>query len=249
MRLNINWNIFSGKSRINRYRLGVVFNPKEMVFALTEHDPINGDGIIDFQKIQFPENSNSSDLELASHIKYALKKFLKNRKNVEIWTSIQSNKIETKIFEIPVVKKSLLSNAAIWGIKKHSTMDPLETIYDYRVIGKVEDAGVEKYNIQAYAAPKSEVRRIQEIFKSAGFPLAGISVATFGVQNILKSRVKDARKKNLCVFFVGRGWSRIDIYVNGVLMISRDVKTGFNSFLDAIREKIKDGYLKKMWEL
>lgn len=246
MRLNKNRNIFSGKNRSNRYRLGVVFSSREMVFVLAEHSAVEGDGIIDFQKVPLPGNETLTETKLVLLLKKALKEFLKDRKGVEIWTSIQSNKVETKIFEIPAVKRNKISNAAVWGIKKHIDMDPLETIYDFRVIGKVENEGEEKYKIQGYAAPQTEVRKLQGIFRQAGYPLTGISVAAFGIQNILKSRVENARNKNLCVFFVGRNWSRIDIYVGGILTISRDIKTGFNSLLDAIRQKIQEGYLKKL---
>lgn len=236
---------FSKRSQKNQFRLGVVFSTKEMIFVLAERSPIEGDGIVDFQKVPLPKK-DMEETELVALVKFSLKKFLKDRKNVEIWTSVQSNKVETKIFEIPAVKKSLIANAAIWGIKKNTEMDPLETLFDYRVIEKIEGENGGKYRIQGYAAPKKEIWRVQDIFKSAGFPLTGITVATFGIQNILKRRVKDARNKNLCVFFVGRDWSRIDIYVGGVLTLSRDIKTGFNSLLEAIQHKIKDGYLTKL---
>jgi len=89
----------------------------------------------------------------------------------------------------------------------------------------------------AYSAPKQEVDELVDIFSKSGYPLTGISIVPFALQNLFRTQwLKDG--KNVCSLFVGADWSRIAVFSNGSLVLSRGIKAGIKSMVEAIREEI-----------
>jgi len=89
--------------------------------------------------------------------------------------------------------------------------------------------------------PKEEILRLENIFSKSGYPLTGITIISFVLQNLLRSNWIDTKGKNLCNLYIGRDWSRIDIFANGNLVLSRGIKAGIKSMVETIRETMYKG--------
>ncbi len=60
----------------------------------------------------------------------------------------------------------------------------------------------------------------------------------FAVQNLLRAHWINPEVKNLCNLFIGTDWSRIAVFSEGNLVLSRDIKAGVISMVEAIREAL-----------
>ena len=74
--------------------------------------------------------------------------------------------------------------------------------------------------------------------RKIGFPLTGISIIPFALQNLFRTDVVDTLGKDICSLFIGRDWSRIVIYSNGNLVLSRGIKAGIRSMIEAVAQEI-----------
>ena len=111
-------------------------------------------------------------------------------------------------------------------------------IFDFDILGDIIEDGVNKIEVMAYVAPKQEVVQQKNLFAKIGFPVTGITIVPFGIQNLLRTNVIDAREELVCSLFIGRDWSRIVIYSRGNLILSRGIKAGISSMIDAVAQEL-----------
>lgn len=169
--------------------------------------------------------------------KSALATFCDASGKFEIWSAISSANVETRYLRIPRVPKKQISNAVYWTYKKDVAFSEQSEVFDYDVLGDILEDGVPKMEVMAYSAPKQEIEELKNIFTKSGYPLSGISIIPFILQNLFRTQwVKDG--KNVCTLFVGSDWSRIAIFSNDNLVLSRDIKAGIKSMIEALREEI-----------
>jgi Tfp pilus assembly PilM family ATPase len=93
----------------------------------------------------------------------------------------------------------------------------------------------------SYAAPKREISQLKHIFSKSGYPLTGISIVPFALQNLVRSQWIETEGENTCTLFIGSDWSRIAIFSKGNLVLSRDIKAGIRSMIASISEKADNG--------
>lgn len=111
-------------------------------------------------------------------------------------------------------------------------------IFDFLVVETAYADGEQKKNVIAYTAPKNDINNTRDIFKKAGWPLKGISIVPFAIQNLLRAGWISSSGKNVCTLFIGRDWSRIAIFSKTHLILSRDIKAGARSMVQAILETL-----------
>jgi Tfp pilus assembly PilM family ATPase len=133
-----------------------------------------------------------------------------------------------------------IANAVYWSHKRVAPHNEKESVFDYEILGETKDGGASKLEVISFTAPKREVQNLKEIFSKSGFPLAGIAIVPFGVQNLLRTHWIDSRVKNLSSLYIGRDWSRIDIFSGGNLVMSRGIKAGIKTMGAAIRGELDD---------
>ena len=69
--------------------------------------------------------------------------------------------------------------------------------------------------------------------------MTGLSLSPFAIQNMLRAGLIRTDGKTVSALFVGREWSRIDIFSSDNLVLARWIKTGINSMIEGIMEKVK----------
>jgi len=151
-----------------------------------------------------------------------------------------SEGIEIRNILIPRVPKRQIANVVFWSLKKEVPFDENNSVFDFEILGEVEKEGVSRTSVLAWAVPEREVLQLKAIFNRSGFPLTGLSLSPFAIQNIVRTILNESDGKNVSTLFVGRDWSRIDIFSSGNLVLVRWIKTGINSMIQGIIEKIKE---------
>lgn len=221
--------------------VGVDIDHSDLKLAAISSSSGKNDGLLGYLTVPFPSGISKESPQFQQFLGSSLKKFLASSKKTKIWSAIPSSMVEMRLLKIPKVPKKQISNATFWTYKKEVPFDEKEVIFDFEVLGNVYDEGVEKIGVMAYTASKQAVENLKAVFTKSGFPLAGISILSFGLQNIFKKGWIETKGKGVCSLYVGRDWSRIDIFsANGNLALSREIKTGINSMIDSIREGMSE---------
>jgi Tfp pilus assembly PilM family ATPase len=152
--------------------------------------------------------------------------------------------VETRYLKIPKTSQNQIANSAFWSYQKHSPFKEKETIFDFDTLGETEEGGVKKIAVMAYAAPRQVVEEFQNLFAQAGFPLAGISIVPFAFQTLLRCNRVPAHGVAVSSLYIGRDWSRIDIFSEGNLLLSRGIKAGIRTMVEALQNEIEQNWFE-----
>lgn len=175
---------------------------------------------------------------LARFLKSALSGFGANNRKIELWGCISSANVETRAMRIPKVPAKQIPNAVLWAFRKEAAFNEKTDIFDYHIIGEILEENTPKLQVMASTAPKNEVDGLKRLFIKCGYPLSGISIVPFALQNLFRFGWLETNDKDVCALFIGRDWSRIAIFSKGNLVLSRDIKAGMISLVQAVSEGI-----------
>ncbi len=196
--------------------------------------------IVDYVNLPFAPDMDRNNPRFASFLAKALSGFCGSARTVELWSTISAAQVDVRYLKIPIVPRKQLFNAVFWTYKKEAPFNEKDSIFDFDVLGDTVEEGVKKTEVLAYVVPRKEVDDLEELFERAGYPLTGITIVPFAFQNLFRVGWIQAAG-NVCNIFIGRNWSRIDIFSNNNLMLSRGVKAGLNSMLESIRSGLSSG--------
>ena len=198
--------------------------------------------MLEYERIPFDDNVDRQSPQFPQFLRTVLADFCGNTKNVELWCTIPSARVETRQIRIPKVSPKQIPNSVYWSYKKISAFDETKNIFDFEILGEVEEGDRPKIDVMAYTAPQQEIKELKDMFSKAGYPLRGISIVPFAFQSILRSGRIETDEMNVSSLFIGRDWSRIDIFAEGNLVLSRGIKAGVKTMIEALRTEI-DGNL------
>ena len=218
--------------------VGVDVGYHELKLAMVNQVSERKHELLDFATIPYPKGISQNSPTFAAFLKNALKDFCGKSRQTAIWAAISAARVETRNLKIPKVSKKQLDNAIYWTLKKDLSFDENEMIFDFDILGDIIEDGVNKIEVMAYVAPVQEVVQQKNLFAKIGFPLTGVTIVPFGIQNLLRTNVIDAREKLVCSLFIGRDWSRIVIYSSGNLVLSRGIKAGIRSMIEAVAQEL-----------
>jgi type IV pilus assembly protein PilM len=221
-----------------RVTVGIDIGYTELKLGMVNQVSEKRQELVDFVSIPYESDISPSSSKFPEFIRSALKKFCGRSKKIVLWSAISSAKVETRNLKIPKVSKKQIDNATYWTLKKDISFNEDEMIFDYEILGDVVEDGINKIEILAYVAPRQDIAQQRNLFEKIGFPLSGISIIPFALQNLFRTEVVDTLGKDICSLFIGRDWSRIAIYSDGNLVLSRGIKAGIRSMIEAIAQEI-----------
>ena len=195
--------------------------------------------MLEYERIPFEDSIDRNSAQFPQFLRTVLSDFCGSSKNVEIWCTISSARVETRQIRIPKVNQKQIPNSVYWSYKKISSFDEDRNIFDFEILGEVEEAGRPKIDVMAYTAPREEIKELKDTFSKAGYPLKGISIVPFAFQSILRAGLIETDEPNVSSLYIGRDWSRIDIFSRGNLMLSRGIKAGVKTMIEALRTEIE----------
>jgi Tfp pilus assembly PilM family ATPase len=185
-----------------------------------------------------PGEEDTADLighpELADILSFNLSKFCRNIKNPEIWCSFQSDLIQVYNIIIPKVPPGEIANAVFWSTRKEVEFNPAEYIYDYSVIKEFEANNLKKIMTLVYLFPRKKVDWLKGAFKKIGYPLTGITHASSAINNLIHHKILETGESPCVHLHFEKLKSYIDVYFQGAMLFTREIKTGVNSYAESI---------------
>jgi type IV pilus assembly protein PilM len=191
--------------------------------------------IVDYRHVPFEPGMDSQNLLFPQFLRNALSSFVGSAETVNMWSTISSARLDVRLLRIPKLQRRQIPNAVIWAYKKKNPFNDKQRLFDFEVIGETPDADPPQMDVLAYTIPREDIEGVKTAFIRAGFPLDGVSTYPFLLQNLLRTRWKILGQGNLCALYIGRNWSRIDMFTDGNLLLSRGIRAGMSSMLEEIR--------------
>ena len=219
-------------------KVGVDINESDITLAVVNRLSEKKQKLLETERIGFEPGMKKSSGEFVKLFQKSVKELTRKYKHPSLWVTISSADVETRFLQIPKVPARQIPNAVRFAFQKEASTIDDSHIFDFQVIENAYVDGEEKTNVVAYTAPKSEIDATQALFSKAGLPLKGVSIVPFAIQNLLRAGWIESVGKNLCMLFIGRDWSRIAIFSKNVLILSRDIKAGARSMIQAILETL-----------
>ena len=192
--------------------------------------------LIDQKTLAFPPQARPHTPGFSEFLKTELKPFCGAYKKIQIWAIMSSANVNVRHLRIPKVPKNQIENTLFWVLKKETPFNEKETLLDFDVLGEVLDQGAPKWFVMAYTAPIAEIEALKSLFSKIGMPLTGISTVPFAVQNLLRTCRDPESDDAIANLFIGNDFSRIDVYSKGKLVMTRGIKAGINSMIEALQE-------------
>ncbi len=194
--------------------------------------------ILECKSIPIPSDIEKGSDEFSAFLKSAVAPFCSGAKRIETWAIMSSAEVEVRLIRIPKVPPKNLEATVFWTLKKEVAIDDKESFLDYEVRGQISDSGNEKLDVMCYAAPLAAIQGTRKLFSKIGVQLSGASIISFAVQNIFLNNVMPLPEKQTACLFIGDNYSRIDLYTDRKLTMTRDIKTGLTSIVEMLMEDI-----------
>ncbi len=196
--------------------------------------------LIDQKILKFPDHISKGSQEFNDLLKETLNAFVGLPGDCEIWALMSATDVKVHYLKIPIVPKKELENVIYWTAGKENPIDEKSMIFDYEMQGEITDQGIPKYSVMVYSASRSEVEKIRDMFLSMGINLSGITIAPFAFQNIFRTKWIDVTETTYASLFIGNDFSRIDIFSRNNLVMTRGIKTGISSMVEALNESLAE---------
>ncbi|OPL15153.1 MAG: hypothetical protein AVO39_01760 [delta proteobacterium MLS_D] len=190
--------------------------------------------LLDYASSAIPADIEKGTPAFTAFLKESLAKYCGPPGKVDLWAMMSAANVEVRNFTVPVVAKKELENVVFWSAKKELDFSESESVFDYEVQGKIVESGIEKLGILFYTVPRKNVEDTRGLFAAAGYPLAGLTIAPMALQNIFRTDWVPAHDRTIASLYIGRGWSRIDIFSDGNLVMTRGIKAGINSMVESL---------------
>lgn len=195
--------------------------------------------MLEYARVPFDSDINRESPQFHQFLRPILANFCGSSKNPAIWCTIPSARVETRQLRIPKVSQKQIPNTVYWSYQKLSSFNEKDNLFDFELLGEVDEGNTTKINVMAYIAPQAEIKDLKDLFNKAGFPLTGISIVPFAFQTLLRAGRIATPEMHVSSLYVGRDWSRIDIFSEGNLMLSRGIKAGVKTMIEALRTEIE----------
>ena len=196
--------------------------------------------LIDYLTVQLDGALTTKNSEFQELLKTTLDQFCGDKGRYDIWSAIASAKVETRCLRIPKLPRNQVANAVFWTFTKTVEFNESDELLDFEILGDISEQGVKKTEVLTYKAPKKEAAELKAAFAAIGYPLKGISIAPFAIQNLMRTGLIEKFEQDACNVFIGRDWSRIAIFSNRNLVLSRGIKAGMQSMVDSIQQALID---------
>jgi len=195
--------------------------------------------MLEYARVPFDPEIPRENPDFYLFLRPTLAEFCGADRNADIWCTISSARVETRHFRIPKVAARQIPNAIYWTYQREAAFDEGEKVFDFEILGEVQDEQSAKMDVLAYTVPRDEVTALKEMFAKSGFPLSGISIVPFAFQTLLRTRRVEASDQFVASLYIGRDWSRIDIFSGGNLTLSRGIKAGVRTMMEALKKEIE----------
>lgn len=229
--------VFTGK---RRFQVGVDIGHNVINYVKMTKTSDGKPLLVDQKIVKYQERVVRGSGEFNELLKSSLTAFAGSLDDCDIWTMMNATDVNVQHLKIPHAPKKQLRNVIYWAAKKENPIDEKDVVFDYEIQGDIADQGIPKYSVMVYTVPRTEIQKVKNIFSSAGINLTGVTIAPFAIQNIFRTGWIAVGECTFASIFIGNDFSRIDIYRKNNLVMTRGIKAGISSMMEAINESIAD---------
>jgi Tfp pilus assembly PilM family ATPase len=205
--------------------------------------------VLDYRTIPFTPNAHIGSPGFADFLGSAVMDFCGPLRKVNLWTTISTAKVDVRAIRIPRVAKKEVFNAIFWTAKREMNFDEKESLFDFEVQGDLIEDGIPKLRVMAYTAPRDAVKQVKELFSRTGLTLAGITDGAFAIQNLFRTDWVPTDDINTYAnLYLSDAYSRIAIFFEGNLILTREIKTGVDSLIISLIESFHNAKEKPSLE-
>ncbi|MDD5713047.1 MAG: pilus assembly protein PilM, partial [Smithellaceae bacterium] len=165
--------------------------------------------LLDLKIVPFAKSMTTNSPEFGNLLRNALSEIIDSPKKTEIWAIMSAARVDVRHLRIPKIQKKQIEEVVYWTVKKEAPFDDKESIFDFEVLGEVMDQGIQKMAVMVYTAPRYEVEELKKLFSKIGYPLTGISITPFAIQNIFRTEWLPTAAGTTASLFIGNDFSRI----------------------------------------
>ena len=195
--------------------------------------------ILDRRRLALPPDADRDTPRFSSFLKASLASFCGSAKQ-NLWTTMSTDRVDVRHIRVPKVPKKQLGNVVYWTLKKEAPVDEKETVFDFESQGEVIEQGIAKQAVMVYSTPRQEIEDLKDLFSRIGWPLTGITIVPFSVQNLFRTGWIPAVEGTIASLHIGNDFSRIDIYAGGNLVMTRGIKAGLTSMAEAVVDCVNE---------
>ena len=151
--------------------------------------------------------------------------------NIEAALSITSQDILKKTFSIPILPKEEIKEAINWSASKIVPMPLEEMVYEYVMLGEIDERGIRKEEVMFAGVPRDYVNNILTLLDRTGFKDV---VLITDVGFIYAPIVEDRHDGSVAVVDIGGRQTGIYIFNRKKLRFVREIMTASESFTDVL---------------
>ena len=192
------------------------------------------------RRLPLPARISRDMPEFTAFLRTSLIAFCGSPDQANLWSMMSAAQVELRHLRIPKVSKRQIPNAVFWTAKKEMAFSEKDTVMDFEVQGEVVEQGVPRLSVIVYTAPQQEVDNLKNLFSRIGWPLTGVSIVPFAMQNLFRRAWIPILQGSVASLYIGNDFSRIDIYNGGNLVLTRGIKAGVNSMVEALVEGVDE---------
>jgi Tfp pilus assembly PilM family ATPase len=196
--------------------------------------------IIDWRRFALPPKTPRDAPEFASFLKSSLASACGSAKQSDLWVIMSAANVDVRHIRIPKVPKKQIANVVYWTVRKETPFDEKETLLDFETQGEVIEQGITKLAVMVYTAPRQEIEDLKTLFSRIGRPLTGISIVPFSVQNLFRTAWIPTNEGTMANLFIGNDFSRINIFSADNLVMTRAIKAGLSSMVEALVDRFNE---------
>lgn len=182
------------------------------------------------QYFPFPKGITTLSQEFPSFLAQCLEQAKAQQYNAAIWSTIPEKFITLGHIRVPKLKDAQLEQAILWKARKEKNFNEKTQVLESLIVDEIEENNTKQLVVCIIIVGKDTINTISGHFASAGYPLAGLTSSSIGIQNILSQTTSN--KKHICGnVFIHREGAIIYVYQNGKIIFSRTIKNGIDSLL------------------
>ncbi len=225
-------------------KLGIYLGRKEMYVALVkkEHTGLTlkkaGAG-------KLPDRFYKDKDTAVTFISEFLQDIVEYSPDVDVWCTARTDKVVAFRQLLDSVAPEALTDLVMWNFRKTAGLNPELYVCDYEVLEEVVDSKTH-LAINIYSLPRQEKQYMAEIFEEAGYPLTGLTLPRAAFSNLHCKEAYPQFGSFASNVFIGERASSILIYHDLKVIVSREVKCGFNDFSDTLQNRFDRDVLNRL---
>ncbi|NJB68576.1 Tfp pilus assembly PilM family ATPase [Desulfobaculum xiamenense] len=188
-----------------------------------------------FREAQYPPQSGPGTPGFPEFLRTQVNAASAGSGKPEVWALVPTAEADLWRVRVPRVPKKRESETIYWAARRDKQLNEAETLLDFEIQGEVIDKGVPKLQALAYTIPHAALRRIRDLVEGAGLTLTGATIPPLALQTACRTTGITHGAATAASVFIGRNWSRIDIFDHGNLVMSRGIKAGLGSMVDELQ--------------